>query len=441
MSTLLRTLPVFLLGVLLLAGLAAAVSFLLRQLNLYPPTALSIAAGEPGSAYYASALRYREVLARDNIELTIIESAGSVANARSIGADGGADIALVQGGVSLPEDTVGLAAVRLEPLWIFASAPADRDPHAWAGQRISAGGTGSGTRQIADALERITGARALAEGNTLPLGGMDAAKALQQGDLDIGLFVAPAEATYVQTLLNDEGMRLQTLAHGEALALRLEGARLTRMPSGILDYERPLPARDIELIALVTRLVAREDIHPALVNRLVHAVTEVHGGRTVLPDDRAYPAATDLGIEADAYAVQLFDKGFSPLEKLLPYWIVAQLNRVLLVLLPAILLLLPLMRLLPAVYGAILSRRVYRHYARVHEIDEVLLNGGLDLNDERLLELREELDAIERELLRANLPNSYRKQAYTLLHHLDYVRKRGEEIMALRVNTSGDATA
>jgi hypothetical protein len=58
-----------------------------------------------------------------------------------------------------------------------------------------------------------------------------------------------------------------------------------------------------------------------------------------------------------------------------------------------------------------------------------LANEGSALGPARLRALREELDAIERELLRANLPNSYRKQAYTLLHHLDYIRKRGDELL------------
>ena len=46
-----------------------------------------------------------------------------------------------------------------------------------------------------------------------------------------------------------------------------------------------------------------------------------------------------------------------------------------------------------------------------------------------LRELRGELDEIERRLLRANLPNIYRKQAYTLLHHVDYVRRRNDRLI------------
>jgi len=436
MSAILRSLPFALLGLLLVGLLFGGVSYVLRQLDLLPPAELSIAAGAPGSAYHATAEAYREVLARDGITLTIRETAGSAENAALLEGDAPVDIALVQGGVSLDDGVEGLAALYLEPLWVFGADTLPDDPALWADLRVAAGGEGSGTRLVADRLAGITGATALDPAFALNIGGATAVDALMANSVDVALFVAPARADYLQELLVAEGLRLHPLAHSEALALRLPGARLVRLPSGILDYRRHLPARDLELVALVTRLVARDGLHPALVNRLIHAVVEVHAGRGIIPADAGYPAATDLGIDVDGYAAQLLSDGFSPLETYLPFWIVAQFNRVLLVVVPATLLLLPLLRLLPALYAAVLKRRVYRHYARVHEIDEALLLERDQLGAERLEALRAELDTIERKLLRTNLPNSYRKQAYTLLHHLDYVRKRSEELMRERMPTA-----
>ncbi|HBO13342.1 MAG TPA: hypothetical protein DD491_11210 [Halieaceae bacterium] len=428
MKALLRSLPIVLLGLLLLGLLASATGYVLRQIDLLPPTRVSMAAGSPGSAYHDTALAYRAILARDGIELEIIESGGSVENASRLAA-GSADIALVQGGIALPEAVEGIAAVQLEPLWIFARDATASDPRQWATQSVAAGGEGSGTRLVADLLADITGAPALGRAGARALGGAQAADALLDGEVSLALFVAPADARYLASLLAADGLGPVTLEHSEAVSLQLPGARLVTLPSGILDYARSRPPADVELLALETRLLAQESLHPALVNRLVHAVLEVHGGSGMLPADRDYPSATTAGVEANAYAAKLLEDGFSPLEAFLPYWIVAQLNRVLLVVLPALLLLLPLLRVLPALYGAILNRRVYRHYARVHEIDAQLVNEGSALGQAQLRALREELDGIERKLLRANLPNSYRKQAYTLLHHLDYVRRRGDELL------------
>jgi TRAP-type uncharacterized transport system substrate-binding protein len=428
-SAILRSLPFLVLGLILLALLFGAVSVVLRQLDLLPPQELTIAAGAPGTAYHDSAVAYRDVLARDDIELTILETRGSVDNASLLGPEDGPDIALVQGGVPVGEGVDALAAVHVEPLWVFAREVISDDPNRWNGLRVAAGSDGSGTRLVADRLATITGAQGLGRGLAVPLGAQAASDALLAGELDVALFVAPADAPYLQALLASEALSLRTLAHSEAIVLRMDGARLVRIPSGSVDYQRPLPPGDTQLIALVTRLLAREDLHPALVNRLVHAVIEVHGGGSIIPADRQYPSSRELGIAADNYASQLFEKGFSPLEQVLPYWIVAQLYRVLLVLLPALLLVLPLMRVLPALYQWFLRRRVFRHYARVHEIDGTLVRERNDLSVRAVEDMRDELDAIERKLLRLNLPNSYRKEAYTLLHHVDYVRRRSDEII------------
>ncbi|MEM9313638.1 MAG: hypothetical protein AAGA95_03345 [Pseudomonadota bacterium] len=441
MSALLRSLPFALLGLLLVGLLVVGVSAVLRQLNLLPPESLRMAAGPPGSAYFATAQAYRDVLARDGIALELLESQGSVENALLLDA-ADADVALVQAGVPLGDKIVGLAAVDLEPLWVFSAGSDIEEPNGWDALRVAAGGEGSGTRLVADRLQEISGAAALDRSVAFARGGMAATEALLAGELDLALFVAPATASYLQDLFSSEQVKLLGLAHSEALALGIRGARLVRLPSGILSYSRALPPEDLELVALATRLVAGEDIHPALVNRLMHAVLEVHGQRSLFPAGEQYPSSRDLGVPVNDYAAQLLNDGFSSLERLLPYWIVAQLNRVLLVLVPALLLLLPLLRLLPALYQAVLNRRVYGHYARVHEIDEALVQHSGDLSTGELRALRGELDDIERRLLRANLPNTYRKQAYTLLHHVDYVRRRSDHLIGERElrETPGDPT-
>jgi TRAP-type uncharacterized transport system substrate-binding protein len=426
MPTLLRILAFLLAAALVVGGVGGALTVALRKLNLYPPESLTIAAGAPGSAYHDIALAYREVLARDEIALNIIETGGSLDNAAALAGDAGADIALVQGGVALAPGLEGLAAIQVEPLWVMARSdrPIDGDPNSWRGMRVATGGLGSGTRVVAEQLSGLTGATALHPDHSVAIGGAAAAAALLAGEVDIALFVAPPGASYLKTLIGAEDVRYVPLAHAEAIALRSSAARRVTMPSGIMDYQNSIPDRDLQLIALITRLVAREKLHPALVNRLMHAVFEVHAGGKLIPADRDYPSVADMNIKSNSYARQLLETGFSPLENLLPFWIVAQLNRILLVLVPAVLVLLPLLRLLPAVFQWIFRGRVFRHYARVNEIDQRVAAHSSELSSRERQALRRELDEIERRLRHASLPNTYRKQAYTLIHHIDYVRGR-----------------
>lgn len=436
MKILLRILPIAVIAIVLFSSFAGVITLVLRQLNLYPPQQITIAAGKPGSAYYDYAQQYRKILARDDIELNIIETNGSVENASKMELESAPDLALVQGGISLPEALVGIASVQIEPLWVFARSELDDDPNKWGEVSLSTGAGGGGTQVVVEQLANITQANVLKGVNAIAMGSRDSASAIIAGKLDVAMFVAPAQASYLSPLFSDPTLNLLPLAHSQTIALRIPGARLIQLPSGALNYQRPLPETDLQMVALVTRLVGQRDIHPALVNRLVAATIEVHGGRPLLPADSHYPSTDDLGIDADKLAAKLFEQGFSPLESILPYWVVAQLNRILLIMVPLVLLLLPMMKFLPVLYNAIFNRRVYRHYTRLHEIDTQITTDGKALNKELLLSLRDELDEIELALLNANLPNVYRKQAYTVQHHLNYVRNRLDEFNRNR-NTSG----
>lgn len=85
-----------------------------------PPSSLRLAAGPPDGAYAGFAARYREILARDGIALEVVHTEGSVENlALLTAAEGGVDVALVQGGTAAgeaPPGLVALASLFYEPL-------------------------------------------------------------------------------------------------------------------------------------------------------------------------------------------------------------------------------------------------------------------------------------------------------------------------------------
>ena len=64
--------------------------------DLMPPDRVRFAAGIEGGGYWRIAERYREILARDGIDLVLIPTAGSVENARLL-ESGDAQAGLLQG--------------------------------------------------------------------------------------------------------------------------------------------------------------------------------------------------------------------------------------------------------------------------------------------------------------------------------------------------------
>ncbi|MEM6745246.1 MAG: TAXI family TRAP transporter solute-binding subunit [Pseudomonadota bacterium] len=422
-----------------LVALLALAAIVVLGRDLPPPRTVIFAAGGEGGGYWRIAERYRFLLSRDGIEVTLLETGGSVDNARLL-ADGEAQVALLQGGVEPIEgDDVprieALGAVFLEPLLIFAraDAPPPGNPALWEGLRIAAGGEGSGTRAAWRAFERAAGLSAAANA-LVPLGGEDAAQALLAGEADLVFYVAPLEAPYLRTLHDSDLAETLALEHAAAISRRLDQSRVLTLPAGAVSLDPVIPAEDAPLLAMVARLAAAEGLHPALVNRLVLAARRIHGRRSVISDEGDFPSVEHASLPVGDQARELIETGPSPLARFLPWWIAAQLNRVLLLVVPVAVLVIPLMRAAPAIYAWRMRSRVYRHYDTILELDAEA--AGTRAAD-RLQEIYDRLRKIDLQIAALKLPLTYREYAYTARLHVDLVRKR----VARRLQRALDAAA
>jgi len=62
----------------------------------------------------------------------------------------------------------------------------------------------------------------------------------------------------------------------DAYALLHHFLYVLKLPEGVIDFEENIPSRDLNLVAPTTQLVARSELHPALVNLLLMAAEEIH---------------------------------------------------------------------------------------------------------------------------------------------------------------------
>lgn len=415
---------VVLLPLMVFAGGVAAYLTLIGIKEFLPPKALSMAVGRPGGGYDAIAQDYRRILARDGITLDILDTAGSMENSRLL-ARGAADVALIQGGVPVSEETraEALAAVFVEPFFIFhrTDMAEAADPASWGGLRIAAGEPGGGTRMALNALIEGLGL-GLDQSRFLPLGGADAARALLQDNADVAIFVAPIDAPYLAPLLADpDRIAIASLRDTAALSRRLPFVRSVDIPAAGLDYAARIPAERVPLTAMIATLAAQGDLHPALVNRLVRAAEEIHSGPVLLSDTLSFPSAEGASLPMNPQARAALSSEPGLLERILPYWVAAQITRVTVLLVPLLVLLVPLLRAVPGLYEWRMRSRVYRRYGRLTAIDAEAA-GGLD--DARRDALLGELDAMDAEAKSLEVPVKYRDAAYNLRLHIDLVRRR-----------------
>ena len=407
-------------GLIAVSVLAAGFVFYILARDLVPPKSLVFAAGSEGGGYWQIAERYREILARDGIEVTVLATAGSVENAALMSL-GAADIALVQGGIPTEPGLIALGAVFREPMFVFAlkDAAVPQNPGGWNGVRTAIGPPGSGTRA---AVETLMSSAELPDGALVldPRGGREAAAALLAGDLDVAVFVAPMSASYLAPLFTSTRVEILELDHIDAISRRLPQSDVTWLPSGALSLDPPLPAVPRHVLSMVATLAAQPDLHPSLIDRLVEAAREIHGARNAITDAGDFPGIEGIALPINAQARDLIENGPSPLHAYLPYWVVAQISRFAILLLPILFLMLPILRILPGLYAWRMRHRVFRHYADISEIEEEAKTA----EPARLKVLRDRLDAIDGEIAGLNLPLPYRQVAYTARLHIDLLREK-----------------
>lgn len=412
--------------VFLLTALAIAGVTLVFVIALKPPEQIRIAAGTRDGGYWQIAELYRAELARDDIYLELVETAGSIENVRLLAGDE-VDIALAQGGLTLSQDDElqSLGAIFLEPIAIFSRTGAQTvgpNPGQWRGIRVAVGPVGSGTRAAAYALLKAADVEP-AEVELLEIGGADALAAVRNGIADAAFFVAPLEAPYLMEAIFDPEFTFVPLALVDALALKLPGAIVTTAPAGAITLEPPRPPVDMKLLALRASMLSGKNLHPALVDRVVRASVTLHSDRDILHDFREFPSVDSPPVPMNDSAREHILSGPGMLHNFFPYWIAAQFGSVLLLVLPVLFLAPPILQSLPLAYGWYQKRRVWNNYQRIAMLEAQLAQSQTVDEVEAVCVELEQLDAT---LANLRLPLAYRQGAYDARLHIDLIQQEAK---------------
>ena len=118
-----------------------------------PPRTIVMATGVEGDANYELGIRYREILAREGIELKLQPTSGSLDNLRRLRDSGsGVSVGFIQGGTTTRKESPeleSLGTIFYEPLWLFRRAEIGEGAQNLRGRRVSIGPEGSGGRALA----------------------------------------------------------------------------------------------------------------------------------------------------------------------------------------------------------------------------------------------------------------------------------------------------
>ncbi len=404
---------------------AAAIWVALYFVRPAPPDTLIFTSGPDGSTFRAYAEQYREILARNDVTLEILPSKGGLENLERLNnPEFEVDVGIVQGGLAAGkniDDLVSLGSIAYVPLVIFyrGAAPIARLSQL-KGKRVAVGPEGSGARSLALTLLKANGIEAKGPTRLLDLGGEDAAQALLKREAD-AVFLSGDSATpaIMRKLLRTPGIRLFDAVQADGYARRFHYLKKLELPMGSIDLGKNMPAKNLSLLAPTAELIARSDLHPALSDLLIEAAREVHGKATLLQRAGEFPVPLEHEYLLSDDATRYYKSGKGFLYRHLPFWLASLADRTMVVLVPIILLLIPGLKMVPALYRWRISMRIYQRYGELMALErEVLAQPDAG----QRTELLRRLDEIEAAVNGMKMPVTFAEQFYVLRQHIIFVR-------------------
>jgi TRAP transporter TAXI family solute receptor len=309
-------------GALAFFGLAALglAAYFIWHVPQEQPIKLRMTAGQVEGVRQRLAEILRQEAGRKGIELTIVGGPGSEAALRDIDA-GRLDLALVQGGLDLGDrpNLRQVATLHIEPLHLLVKKElyeaVGRSLTALKGKVVSLGEVGSGTHCLAREIMAFAG---LKEGDfkERDLGYAELNKAPADSLPDAVFLVSTLPSPVARRLVTVHDFRLVALPFYEAFALgaieqpppksaapgRLE-ARIDRrhvydatIPAFAYEVEPGIPPETIHTLGTRLLLVARNDVKPRVISRLLEVLYGSPFAQAVRPplDARFLEAAPEL---------------------------------------------------------------------------------------------------------------------------------------------------
>jgi TRAP transporter TAXI family solute receptor len=357
-----------------------------------PPPRIVMAAGQDDGVYTSLAQTYRARLSRVGLDVRVVVTNGSLDNLERL-LRNEVDVALVQSGTAalIPgadERLRGLAALYLEPLWIFHRDAGLTSLAPLQGRRVSVGPAKSGTEAVAKALLREYG---VDDGPLVAnLTNAEARQQIERGALDAAFFVTSYRDTTVLELLRRPDVHLMSLRRDAAHARKFTALQPLKLPEGVIDLRHNLPAEDKTLLAASALLVSRAELHPRVVEQLLKVAHALHRPGSLLDPPLRYPSLEGLDLPPHEAAEIYLTQGESLLSRTLPYPVLRWVLILRVLVLPILIVWLPFVRVLPEVANWKADRHFARLYAILRRIERAIMVA------ERPQEIREQIGQLDR---------------------------------------------
>jgi TRAP-type uncharacterized transport system substrate-binding protein len=329
-----------------------------------PPRRLVIGAGIAGSGYDNFARRYARVLARNDIDLEIRNTAGAVENLDLL-RDPASKVqaALTTVGFAQPDDSDHLASlggVFDAPIFVFYKSAERVTQFAQLhGKRLAIGTAGTSVRPLILQVLKAGGA-ADAPTRFVDMDYDRAIDALIAGEIDVAIFPSQLDTGLLRRALTAPDVRLMNVAQAGAIAKTVPGIKHVVLWQGLIDLTHDIPDADVNLLASGNSLLVRKDLHPALQYLLLEAIREVHSAPGPFNRLGEFPAEQPNDLPLSLTAQSFYRSGPTFWQRYTSFWLTSLLDRILFFVVPVVAALIPVIGFTSRLYRWLAVRRIVR---------------------------------------------------------------------------------
>lgn len=390
-------------------------------INPSPKRVITIATGSIHGQYYQTAIKYKELLHKVDVEVNIVTSSGSLENIKLLN-EKKVDIAFIQNGTIKTNTTKSIEAltsIYYEPLWLFYKKDLNDIQYIQdlKSKKISLGLEHSGTKDLSSEVLAINGINK--DNAQLEYHNAKESKdKLLKDELDALFLVTSANSKIIKELLENKDIAVFSFKRAIAYSKKFHYLEPINLYEGTVDIYNNMPSRDIKLLSTTATLVVNKDFSDELIRIFLKKVKEVHKRKALFEDENQFPNINNIEIDMNEEAFRYFTYGDTFLEKIFPYWIASTLDRLKILLIPLLTLMIPLFKGVFPLYRWSIRSKIYRWYDEVQDLD-LSLDG---LSKEELVEKLKELEKLKQEIKEeTKVPLSYMGEYYDLIMHLELI--------------------
>jgi len=407
----------------ILAGISAVVVLVIYFQISGQGNKLKIAGGVPGSYFYELAETYKKELAKQGVELEIVQTKGAADNLVYLN-EGKVDLGISHGGLTTPQESPNLSSlgsISYEPLWVFQRKGVKpiRDLSQLKGMKVATGLEGSGVAVIA---KRLFEAEGVNNANTtiIQMSMKEAEKQLVAGQIDAAVFMDPPENERIRAFFSSSVINEASLDDSEAIRRRFRFLHVLRIPPSGIDLALEQPHSELQTVAPTAYMAARSNLDPAYQYLLLSIMDHIHHAPTLINDEDEFPADKDIDLPLSKDAEIYYKKGKPFLQEYLPFKLASFIERLIKVLLPLLLLAYPIFSFAPVAYNWHIRNKLSKRYDSLIEIEDQLVNNT---SNKSKADFEAMLADVEKKLNGEKIPSRFTNEVFILREHIELVQR------------------